>query len=399
MSNNDLRSLERDLDEREAAMRIAEDELVLEEGQLDNLEGRATQRNTTIENLVSHLKEQEDSLRRRASAMGASAADLVNSSLESSGLDALNLIDGHASAEERTLLIDRREELIATRAVILEDRQAALAQRQIQIEDSNEHLESIRNRLLDYEEKLADALRSLIRKSAEWEVVSPAQAEAILAATPEPTPAPVPEPAPEPVPEPVPVEEPSPDPEPESVAANDAPAPDVTPTQKKKKGFNITFVEAATESTAPTPAPEKAPETADTTDDLTFISPHSPAEDQATQAREELDDEDGEFPITLEIDLMGEDGHSFFRYEDDDPDELPGLFLSTNRRLQEGREVLLEMLVATDGKIHTKGVVSWLQQEAEEDGPTGMGIDIVDLTPADMAFVRIWLETHPMMIV
>jgi Tfp pilus assembly protein PilZ len=96
---------------------------------------------------------------------------------------------------------------------------------------------------------------------------------------------------------------------------------------------------------------------------------------------------------------MGDDGHSFFRYEDDDPDELPGLFLSTNRRLQEGREVLLEMLVTTDGKIHTKGVVSWLQQEAEDDGPIGMGIDIVDLTPADMAFVRIWLETHSMMMV
>ena len=384
MSSTDLRARERELDEREGAIRLAEDELVLEEARLDGMEGRATQRNATIENLFSHLQEQENSLRRRANLMGDSAKDLVANSLEESGLDALKLLDGSAAQEERSMLLERREELLATRAAILEDRQAALAQRQIQIEDSNEQLEAIRTNLLDYEQKLADALRSLIRKSAEWEVMTPSQAKDVL----EPQ-API---AVEPTPEPEPSPEPETSPEPlqdEITPPAEAPA--------KKDDFDITFVEAE-------PAPEASetnpPEVNASSSDLNFISPHSPAEDQATQEREDsAQEDDGEFPITLEIDLTGQDGHAFFRYDDDAPDELPGLFLSTNRRLKEGREVILEMLATTDGRINTKGVVSWGQKEEDGEGPTGMGIDIVDLTPADMALVRIWLETHQMMVV
>ena len=182
---------------------------------------------------------------------------------------------------------------------------------------------------------------------------------------------------------------------PEPAPAEAEPAPPSEPaeqvTQRKKDDFDITFVEAT---------PETSPAASEEPEELNFISPHSPAEDQATQERlEQASDDDGEFPITLEIDLTGHEGHAFFRYEDDDPDELPGLFLSTSRRLKEGREVILEMLVTTDVRVNTKGVVSWSQNEEEGEGPTGMGIDIVDLTPADMALVRIWLETHQMMVV
>ena len=58
MSSTDLRARERELDEREIAIRLAEDELVEEESQLDELEGRTSHGNATIENLVSHLQEQ-----------------------------------------------------------------------------------------------------------------------------------------------------------------------------------------------------------------------------------------------------------------------------------------------------------------------------------------------------
>ena len=286
------------------------------------------------------------------------------------------------------MLVERREELLATRAAILEDRQAALAQRQIQIEESNEQLEAIRNNLLDYEQTLADALRSLIRKSAEWEIMSPSQAQNVLEAQPTPEPEPELDVPPEPAPEthieaedPVQTEEVSAPPEPETT--------EVSP--RKQDAFDITFVEAAPETNEP---PQPAAE------DVNFISPHSPAEDAATESRiDEAPEEEGDFPITLEIDLTSQEGHSFFRYEDDDPDELPGLFLATSRRLKEGREVILEMLVTTDGRVNTKGVVSWSQKEEDGEGPNGMGIDIVDLTPADMALVRIWLETHQMMMV
>ena len=388
MSDKDLRAKERDLDEREQAIRLAEDELVEEETRLDSLEGHDDQHNATIDNLLLLLKEQEESLRRRAEMMGPEAVEHVARSLDATGLDSVDAMGSGSGDDERAILVERREELLATRMAILEDRQAALANRQMQIEEASEQLETVRNRLLDYEQTLADTLRSLIRSSANWDSPGPStQPRSSSRSNADNSSR---------APSSKAIDETPDEPSSQSAPSSASSAPE-SPPKRKKDDFKITFVDAdEVEQPEPEPEPESNPDDAT----VQFHSPHSPAEDQATSGRSDVAvDDDGEFPITLEIDMLNEDGHAFFQYEDDDPDELPGLFLSTNRRLKEGREVSLELLVTSEGTISTNGVVSWTQSEEDEDGPSGMGIDIVDLTPADMAFVRIWLESHKMMIV
>ena len=379
MNEKDLRIMELELDEREAGIRLAEDELLHDEVELDSLEGRFGKRRLSVGNLVSHLQEQEESLRRRAAAMGNSATDLVNSTLAGSGTDDLSGGDGTSHADDRTQLIERREELLSARTALLEDRQASVAQRRGQVDEANEDFETTTSALLAYEEKLANALRSLIRNSGEWDAV-PARIPNETAVTP--------------------VETKEPEPPKEELVETKEELPATAPPAEENDEVPILEAAEAAPSDAPDDDAPQAPTVA-ADNDISFISPHSEAEDDATRQREEeaTGADEGDYPITVEVDLSAGQGHAFFRYGDDDPDELPGLFVATSQRMTEGREVKLEMIVTSSGRITTTGVVSWLQNEDDGDGPTGMGVDIVDLTPADMKHVSAWLKDHDMMIV
>lgn len=379
MAEKNLRTMEQELDEREAAIRLAENELLHEEGELDSLEGRFGKRRLSISNLVTHLREQEESLRRRAATMGDSAADLVNTTLGGTGADDLVAGDDTSQDEDRIQLIDRREELLSARTILLEDRQASIAQRRGEVEEEDEHFEATTSSLLSYEEKLANALRSLIRNSGEWEVVA-ARLPNETAVTPV-------------------TEITEPEPPKEELVETEEELPIITEPAQENDALPILEAVVPTPPAAPDDDASQEP-TAAPDDDISFISPHSEAEDDATRQREEAEEaEEGDYPITLEVDLGAGQGHAFFRYGDDEPDELPGLFVATSQRMSEGREVKLEMIVTQSGRITTKGVVSWLQNQGDGDGPTGMGVDIVDLTPADMEHVSAWLKDHDMMVV
>ena len=132
--------------------------------------------------------------------------------------------------------------------------------------------------------------------------------------------------------------------------------------------------------------------------DLT--GPHSPAEDAASDNRQGGSPSDS-FNITLEADLINSSDHTFFRYAEDDPDELPGLFLATDRRIMVDRRVSLSLRIDPLSPIETVGIVSYLHDGNANEGPpvVGMYIEIVSLEPNDITRVSAFLAANNPLII
>lgn len=86
--------------------------------------------------------------------------------------------------------------------------------------------------------------------------------------------------------------------------------------------------------------------------------------------------------------------HHFFRYEDDDPDELPGFFVATEQLLKEDREVLLGIDLDGEQTVEAKGIVSWRNKPGEED-PPGMGIELTWIEEEGKQALDRWLASNP----
>lgn len=63
-----------------------------------------------------------------------------------------------------------------------------------------------------------------------------------------------------------------------------------------------------------------------------------------------------------------------------------GLFLETEVELPIGSEVSLKLAVPGAGIVHLSGTVAWRRGRESVDGPTGIGVEFVDLGP-DMGMV------------
>ena len=80
--------------------------------------------------------------------------------------------------------------------------------------------------------------------------------------------------------------------------------------------------------------------------------------------------------FNLEARMDSDDGHHFFRYEDDDTSELPGLFVATHNLLKEDREVQVAIGLGGEALLRAKGIVAWRRKPDDEEGAPGMGIEL-----------------------
>jgi hypothetical protein len=118
----------------------------------------------------------------------------------------------------------------------------------------------------------------------------------------------------------------------------------------------------------------------------------SRAEDKATRKRASARARvrTNQFKITLEAQLDHGESHHFFRYENDGPGDLPGLFIATPNLLKVGREVRIR--VGQAGQfLEATGIVAWRRQRGEVGGTPGMGIELLNLAEPELTLVNQWI--------
>ena len=155
-------------------------------------------------------------------------------------------------------------------------------------------------------------------------------------------------------------------------------APEPAPAEEIESAVDA---EAETREQAAPSEPEAAPESAP-----------EPAADEEEEA------EDTGVRFNLEANFGDESGHTFFSYDDDGEDDLPGLFVATNNLLKEDRAVRVALSLG-EADVQLKGIVAWRREEADSEGPAGMGIEITWLGPGAPEALGNWLaENSPITV-
>lgn len=118
----------------------------------------------------------------------------------------------------------------------------------------------------------------------------------------------------------------------------------------------------------------------------------SRAEDKATRKRASARARvrTNQFKITLEAHLDDGEPHHFFRYENDGPEDLPGLFIATPNLLKVGREVRIRV-GRSNQFLEATGIVAWRRQRGDAAGTPGMGIELLNLSEPEKNLVGKWI--------
>ena len=393
LSLDELKRAEAEIEEREQAIREEEAQLREQELALGEMEAGFIKRSNMLSNLAGYVTEQEQSLIARANAMGPEALALAQTTIAGGGTLEADSPDLVGALRARQRIVEQRQELLDTRLELAEERTRLYASRMEAVDTVESRFEELQGQILEHEKKLAETLRQLMTGAASLSSVAEPQSK------PKPKPAPKAKPAPVAAPEPEPEPEPQPEPEPEPEAADEFDLPIVSAEElAQEAGPSKQEATLAMEGTEPVAVVSGSGSGLGHSPDLT--GPHSPAEDRATDARVNAETGDG-FNILLEADLTGNSQHAFFRYADDEPDELPGLFLATDRRILVDRRIMLSIRLDADAPIETVGIVSYLHDGNAEEGPavTGMYIEIVSLEPPDIARVSSFLAHNDPLII
>lgn len=348
---------EQSLYEQEHALIEMEAQIHAQEDGLLNMERSFDKRNQTLSSLASYVADQEKSLLERASSIGPKAKKLVADRLGSGHSSSLE--GGVVGAlDDRQAVIEKRRELLAARMELIEEREAIYAKRLEAIEGAETGFTDFEQALMAREKVITDTLRELITGAAELAGDDDGEGDDDSEADP-------------------------------AVAKRArAPTQELASPRKAKKA----------KKDAEGGLDVEAGETSGARRTRRSGSP-SVAEDDATRRRKgRVKMGTNQFRITLEAVLGKSEKHQFFRYEDDEPDDLPGLFLATPNLLKEGREVRLRITLGGE-QVETTGVVSWRRHADENDGPPGMGIELTELTEAQCESVDAWMEDHKPMVV
>ena len=119
---------------------------------------------------------------------------------------------------------------------------------------------------------------------------------------------------------------------------------------------------------------------------------HDEAQDEADTSSDE-EASDAQVRFNLEADFDNDSGHNFFCYDDDGDEDLPGLFIASSNLLKEDREVRVALSLA-GAQVQLKGIVAWRREEADGEGPAGMGIEITWLGPGAPEALGNWLAEN-----
>jgi hypothetical protein len=314
--------------------------------------------------------EQERSLLQRADAIGTGARALVEETIEE--VDEAAVMDelDFGMEDLRQTMLERRLDLLDVRAALIEDREALYEERAEKLENAESRIAELEENLVSREMEIASVLRKLITGAADFgddgdnlgvaDTVTDTRAathqvretnsigrEALK------------------------VESGT------AEARKDAEqAPEPAPAEESEPAVDA---EAETTEQAAPSEPEEAPEAAE-----------EPAADE--------EEEDSGVRFNLEANFGDESGHTFFSYDDDGEDDLPGLFVATNNLLKEDRAVRVALSLG-EADVQLKGIVAWRREEADSEGPAGMGIEITWLGPGAPEALGNWLaENSPVTV-
>ncbi len=331
---------------QEQGLAEMEAELHAQEKGLVQMEQRISKRNQTLTNLMSYISEQGESLTRRAEAIGPRALKLVEEALGGeAAADELESVVG--KLEERQVMVERRREFLAMRQDLVEERGTLLVERQEAIETAEGRFEEAEEKLLTREQLITKTLRQLLTAASELQ-------------------------------------------------GDDDEDPSSLPPSRRRPTRS-----ESTRSAGGKPMTIHAGEAEGADEGASRHGGHSRREDEATRRRRagaRVTTPTGGFRITLEILLGSGESSRLFRYEEDAPEDLPGVFLVTPSLLKEGREVRMRIHMG-ERLVTAEGVVSWRRTQADANGPPGMGIEIADLKPEDEETVRAWMREFPPLVV
>jgi len=350
---------EQALFERERGLAEWEATLQEQENGVIQSERAFKKRNKTLLNLVSYVEEQEANLRRRAEAIGPEASLLVNERLSGGAEGGGTPNVGVGLDDQRSVMIERRRELLEVRTALVEEREALIASRYEAIDKAEGATADVEQRLLSREREISEALRELITSSASLQGDDDEDEDEDD--------------------DPAPADE---GPAPEVEAAQDAASVRHNQHTSESDDIGREKLEVVGGDVA-SDAPKRAE------------GPGSRSEDAVTRRRKgRARARTNQFRITLEAQLADGEQNHFFTYRDDGPDDLPGIFIATPNLLKVGREVRVRIGLG-DGQLEATGIVGWRRQRGESGGPPGMGVELLNLSEADRVLIASWIEQHP----
>jgi hypothetical protein len=369
--------------QREQELQAQEHEMHQQEQGLIDMERAYAKRSNALVNLLGYVGEQERSLLTRAEAIGTGARALVAETIEA--VDEASVLDelDFGMEELRQTMLERRLDLQDARTALLEDRESLFEERAEKLENAESRIAELEEDLVTREMEIASVLRRLITGAADFDDVDETASVTDTASSMKP--------APHTVRETNTIGRESLEVESGTAEVRkDAPteAHDAAPKPSKAQGAGeaATKEEAAADVSSTEPVPELIEETG------------PEAEEAADQAADQGTFDDGGVRFNLEATMDGDTGHTFFSYDDDGEEDLPGLFLATKNLLKEDRAVRVALSIG-DANVQLKGIVAWRRMEADSEGPSGMGIEITWLGPGAPEALGNWLaENSPITV-
>ena len=369
---------EQALHEQEQGLVQMEAQLHTQEQGVAQMERAFQKKNRVILNHASFVKEQESSLLRRADAMGTKALQLANQLLSGSEsqVGPIDLELGRLA--DRQKLLQRRKDLMNARMSLLEERESLYAARTEALEHAEGQVTELEQKLIRRESAVSEAARRVFSATSELlddedEEGDPAYSFA-------------------------------------QVTRGDRTPPGGAPigTSGESRAAPLTRAPAEVLSgRMPAESVREGPEIAGEPvrvmsgevaqdDGEEGIGGVSRAEDRATRKRASARARvrTNQFKITLEANLDDGEPHHFFRYENDGPEDLPGLFIATPNLLKVGREVRISVRHVAQ-RLEATGIVAWRRQRGDSGGAPGMGIELLNLSDPERTLVETWIKTKP----
>ncbi len=411
---------EQALHEQEQGLVHMEAQLHTQEQGIAQMERAFLKKTKALLNHASYVKEQETSLLRRAEAMGPRARALA--------IDILNASDSQIGAfdgdlgrlPERQALLQRRKELMSSRMALLEERESMYAARSEALENAESQVGDLEQKLVRRESAVSETARKVFAAASNLEddddEPAPVASYASVPRTERQATAPIGR---------QPSEGRAQTEESPSAARVRAHTPSLDQRAQLRSDVNDQNAQSAVRTLEPgmngqrtVPlagrAPAEASHDLDTMRDGEAIAGEpmrvasgevdqegdddslggvSRAEDRATRKRASARARvrTNQFKITLEAHLDATEPHHFFRYENDGPADLPGLFIATPNLLKVGREVRIR--VGRAGQfLEATGIVAWRRQRGDTGGTPGMGIELLNLSEPERNLVGKWIK-------
>ncbi len=416
---------EQALHEQEQGLVHMEAQLHTQEQGIAQMERAFLKKTKALLNHASYVKEQETSLLRRAEAMGPRARALAIDILAASDSQ-ISAFDGDLGRlAERQVLLQRRKDLMSARMALLEEREAMYAARADALDNAESQVGDLEQKLVRRESVVSETARKVFAAASNLEdddddEPAPVASYASMPRTERQATAPIAR-------------------QPAEARGQSSEHPDEGPSAARVRALTPTLdqrglrseasadpnAQAAVRALEPSlngqrtgplggRAPAEAPShdldtmrdgeaiagepmrvasgEVDQEGDDDSLGGVSRAEDRATRKRASARARvrTNQFKITLEAHLDATEPHHFFRYENDGPTDLPGLFIATPNLLKVGREVRIR--VGRSGQfLEATGIVAWRRQRGDTGGTPGMGIELLNLSEPERNLVGKWI--------